>query len=551
MRSMRLVVLLSVTLLVTIGHVGRSASQEFVELGAPTEPKPADPQTNRILGFKVVQDATGRWIADFDFVNAGTHVPFSVELQLLDESQARGTLKVPRQPIAITSMTPGQHHVTVEITRPMYDGRSFTTKLVTAYLMSKGKDLASARVEQVIKWPEFSEWMDERGIAGKGPEARLSRAVELIDSGGETSLSDAKRILERLLVNDPSYSPAFVELARVAMKTNWGPEGLHQAETLLDSALRLKPDNVNAKILLGYVYANQRKYKPAEALMIEAAKAGTTNLWNLANWGELLALQGKTDLAIQKYREALSHPRTDTPNDRARLNAYERVIYLLDSRKDLDGLESVYKQRAEEFGPGSCYSANYSAFMLQQRGNVEAAIKLARQAVEGICADQAARTALGMAYYVAWANTSDAQRLEWLNKARIYLPGSPSVLYFLAGNETTFPAAKQLVAGGEAIDQKDNYKYTALAYALQNKDYSAARRLLKLGAQPDTTIGPGEMPVALEPVVSGDIEGVRIMQKAGVNYAKLRYKGMSTVELARRSGNRKMQEALDPKNQTY
>ena len=271
----------------------------------------------------------------------------------------------------------------------------------------------------------------------------------------------------------------------------------------------------------------------------------------MANWGELLSLQGKTDQAIQKYREALSRPRTDAANDRARLNAYERVLYLLDSRKDLDGLESVYKQRAEEFGPGSCYSANYSAFMLRQRGNVDAAIKLARQAVEGSCADPIARTALGMAYYVEWANTSGSQRLEWLNKARIYLPGSPSVLYFLAGSEMTLPAAKQLVAGGEAIDQKDNYKYTALAYALQNKDYPAARRLLKMGARPETTIGPSEMPVALEPVVSGDIEGVRIMQRAGVNYAKLRHKGVSAVELARRSGSRETEEALDLKHQTH
>jgi ankyrin repeat protein len=103
------------------------------------------------------------------------------------------------------------------------------------------------------------------------------------------------------------------------------------------------------------------------------------------------------------------------------------------------------------------------------------------------------------------------------------------------------------MAAGEAIDQKDNSKLNALAYALQNKDYAAARRLLQLGARTDTLITEGEFPVALLPVISEDIGGVGVMQKFGVDYSKLRYQGTTALDYAKRAGNRKLQEALDPK----
>jgi hypothetical protein len=85
------------------------------------------------------------------------------------------------------------------------------------------------------------------------------------------------------------------------------------------------------------------------------------------------------------------------------------------------------------------------------------------------------------------------------------------------------------------------------ADALQERDHAAARRLLQLGARVDTTITEGEFPVALTPVMSEDIEGVRMMQKFGVDYSKLRYQGRTAIDEAKRTGNRRMLEALDPK----
>ena len=267
--------------------------------------------------------------------------------------------------------------------------------------------------------------------AGNSPEENFNRAVSLIDSEDQGQLGDAKQILERLIDRDPKFDAGYVQLARIAMKSNWGPEGLHQAETLLLSARQIRPESADAKILLGYVYTNQNRYPQAEALFAGAARSNTRNLWLWTNWGELLAAQGKYDEAIVKYREAISRPMTHDTYDRARSQAYTYLIAILEKRHDLDGMEALYKQRLAEFGPGSCYSADYARFMLQQRGDTQGAIDLARRALNKDCTDTDAREVLGLAEYVKWAGTTDPQRTESLNQARIFLPAGPMPLYLL------------------------------------------------------------------------------------------------------------------------
>ena len=117
-------------------------------------------------------------------------------------------------------------------------------------------------------------------------------------------------------------------------------------------------------------------------------------------------------------------------------------------------------------------------------------------------------------------------------------------LYMLATSDHTLPAAKQLIASGEPVDQQDNDKQTALAYALQKEDLEAAKRLMQLGARADALVGYERMPVALVPVMEGNVEAVRMMQKAGVDYSKLRFQDMSALDIAKASGNDEIVELL-------
>lgn len=106
------------------------------------------------------------------------------------------------------------------------------------------------------------------------------------------------------------------------------------------------------------------------------------------------------------------------------------------------------------------------------------------------------------------------------------------------------------MSAGETIDQKDNYKLNALAYALKNGEHETARRLIKLGARTDTAIGEGDIPVALVPVMTADIEGIRMLQSVGVDYTKVRYQGSTALDEARRTGDRRMLDVLESKGRS-
>jgi tetratricopeptide (TPR) repeat protein len=515
----------------------------------PMAEAPSLPGKNGIYRLDVAQDKSGVWMASFDYFYNGTP-PRGVGLRL-DLSPQPASLSKDRFPNQFSTFmqlpTPGLHHVSVPIRWPGFEG---TTQRVLVTLIGPypvAPIFARQEIEKTIDWPSYQTWMQNEAFARESPEQHFQQSVELIDSERQGALDEARRILERLITRDAKFDRAYVELARVAIKTNWSPEGLHQAENLLSSALQIRPDSADAKILLGYVYAHQQRFAEATKLFTEVANSPTTNLWLWANWGDLLVMQGKPDQAILKYREAITRPMAHDSHDRGRAWSYRKLAKLLEERKDVDGMEALYEQQIAEFGGGSCYSKDYARFKLQVRGDAQGAIDLARGALNKDCDDAPSREILGLAQYVKWAETKGPERSESLNEARIYLPTGPMPLYLLATSERTLPAAKQLLASGEQIDQLDSEKMTALALALNAEDLAAARRLLMLGARPQTPVGYNDMPVALLPVLAGNIPGIRLMQQFGVDYSKLRYRGATALDYAKQSGNNALLGILNSK----
>jgi tetratricopeptide (TPR) repeat protein len=505
---------------------------------------------NTISGLEVRRDGEGRWFAQFAYFYRGGPTPAYVQIELKqDPAEANPALTGSLIAGHLTAQR-GEQQVRLEINRPAGVAAPMTTSRVIAKMRAANQIVASQELAQRIDWPDLHSWLADRQFVGKTGDQLLTQAVTLIDVGDQNSLSEGKRIIERILAKDPRFEMGYVELARVSMKSNWGPEGLRQAESYLTSALKIKPDSVNAKILLGYVFAHQGRHQAAEALFIDASRTETRNLWLWANWGEVLAMQGKADAAIEKYRVAVTRPRTQDTYDCARLDAFAHLLVLEAGRNDLDSIEALHRQRTEEFGPGKCYGADYARFMLQQRGDVDAAIRLAKQTIAGNCRGATATQVLGLAYYQAWAATTGAQRDDLINQGRIYLPPGPELVYQLATSDRTVATLKQLQAQGESIDQRDNDKWTALAYAIGRKDAAAIRRLLRLGARPEALVGPGQVPAALLPVMEGDIKTTRALRQAGVDYSKIRFQGVTAIEHAQRNGDRQLLEALGQKLQS-
>ena len=115
-------------------------------------------------------------------------------------------------------------------------------------------------------------------------ESLYQEAYSLIDLGGSQRRKQARKKLEELIELDPNFEKAYLELARIEMKSRW-PKGLHKAEKQILIAKSINPTSADVNILLGYVYTNLNKFEEAENLYAEAESNGTDNLWLHANRG--------------------------------------------------------------------------------------------------------------------------------------------------------------------------------------------------------------------------------------------------------------------------
>lgn len=505
-----------------------------LDSGAST---PASPP-NSISNLELTQKPDGMWTATFDYFYGGSPGATSISVQHLPNGDMHSY-----EPYV--ALKQGHRHVVFDLPHP---GPGETTTTGVLVRMASGdNEIAAQHIERRMDWPDLAvvaraQWVASE--ASKADEELLAEAIFLIDRSSEPGLSDAKATLERLILKNPSEEQYFIELARIAMKQNWGSEGLHQAESLLKSALQLNANSENAKILMGYVYAHQGHHAKAEAMFADAAKSQPKNLWLWANWGEVLKMQGKIASAIAKYERVALIPRRRDSNDRAQLDAYRHLIPLYVAQDDLANAEALYEKRASEYGASNCFGLEHADFVLRYRGDYDRAIELTQALIGQRCPGLNARHVLGMAYYARWTASKRADRDHLLHQARVFLPTSAHTLYLLASNGGTAAAFEKLIEGGEDIDQKDNDNLTALARALQEKDLRAARRILASGADPATRIGYASIPVALASVMEGDIDAVRLLQEFGADYTRLSMDGITASDIARSLGDQALLEQL-------
>jgi tetratricopeptide (TPR) repeat protein len=506
---------------------------------------------NRVAITEVKRAQDGSHLVVIDYVYGGEPAPMLLQLSVLTaEPDGRGKAVTEHMVGPILGALPGSHHLMLTLPRPPVNGAVKSHGVgVRMFSREAGLGLYTSHPYEV-QWDAPGVATAKAASAQRSDQQLVDDAVRLIDEGSSSGLREARSLLERTVARNPRHAPAYVEMARVAMKTNWGPEGLSQAEQLLQSALQIEPGHANALVLMGYVHAHQGRYTEAQALFEQAARQQPVrNLWLWANWGELLALQDRTDAAIEKYRMALASPPPRNTYDRARLDAYRNMLVLLKNKQDEDGIEALLLRRAEEYGAADCccHVADHARHVLHRRGAHEEAVRRLKDVVHGgACGSrQEAREVLGLAYYVAWVDRKVPQRDDFLNQARIYLPPGARALYLMAGSEPTLQAARALMKTGLSVDQRDNRKLSALALALQDENREAAQRLLSLGASPTLVVGDLDMPAALLPVLSGDFESIRMLRKAGVDYRTLRFQGQTALDHARQASDTQLLEALD------
>ena len=442
---------------------------------------------------------------------------------------------------------PGRHKALAHVRRASsdYDKSTQTQALRVTLKDTKGALLTEKIFQQTIEWPSSNPYTLNSN-ALKEIERLYELCVRTIDSGNQLGL--AKGALEQILLAKPDFVPAYAELARYHMRTNWNEEGRAQAERALKSALRIDPQHANSMVLLGYVYAHQKRFKEAEETLRKAEKIGTPNIWLYTNRGEMYAMQGRMPQAISAYKQAISAPKNLETYERARADAYWRLINILVARKNFKEADELYAQRIQKFPDEGCYKAYHADFRLRKFGDYESAITLGTESLRQGCQNEA-RKILSMAYYTkgaavlkSGAKSSDAD--QYLNRAQVLYAEIPSMLSALASSKYTTPVIPVLKNRGVGVDTSDRNGMTALALSVAAGDLDSTRTLIGQGADVNhrlTEVGLTPLMVAAS---RGDKAIVALLLRNGADPGARSRIGFTAGDLATQSGFAQVGEML-------
>lgn len=534
-------------------------------LNAPTMQANITPEAGEvsqpfISNVKVTQDDQKRWIVSLDVGRPDDPNWLLPELQIGWANQSE--VESPLSRGVSLHIAGGRSHVVAELVRPFGDPAPKATTWLVAVLRSRYRSensmgnrvVATQSVPIHIEWPAEAVYAKDYFVnvgAINDILRYVSRATTVNIDGprSEPTYRDIKMLLERFLLKYPESDAAYYQLARVEVRCQCERDWLRTTEALLKNAIAINQGNAPAMGLLGDVMRRQNRTAEAEELFHRASGLPHPGPSVWVDWGNLRRQQNQIDQAINLYRRALTAPGVpddydETSISRARDAAYENLRDLLAMREDWGAMDDLIQQQIGESPRRPCLQATYAEFKLRRRGDIDNAIALGLRAIQNGCGDAAARQGVGLAYYTDWARKTGSDRLQSLTRARQYFPPSADLFYELARSDVTASVILQLTRAGEELDQMDEDRMSALAYAVRNQDYAAVKRLYKSGANPTLAIGEAGLPVALLPVVLLDYEGIAVFRGLGLDYSKISYRGFTALEYAKRTENVKLIEAL-------
>ena len=494
------------------------------------------PGENEIVSVRFVEANPYVATVEVEYYYNGTAGPFAH----LRVTAGEGSAETIRPAGAGTAM-PGRQKAIVRLARNVgkaFDLSAFKSSLhadsvVVRLTTPTDVLLLERKLTAAIDWPSSDPFV----LSNSSP-AEIGRLYDLcvktIDSGQQLDL--AKRGLEQILLANPEYVPAYAELARYQMKTNWSHDGLAQAEQSLKTALRIDANHANTLVLVGYVYAHQRRFREAEEAFRKAESAGTKNIWLYANWGELRAMEGKRRAAIEMYRKAIDAPKDLDTYERARQDAYERLLALLKDERQWQQADLLHEERIARYPDNGCYSASHAEFRLTRRGDFDGAIAIGAKALDHACTDGRIDTRLifAMAYYTKWAaklaRGGDAPEAEQLfGRGQALYSDMATLLYSLAGSQHTAAVIPAMKRRGIRIDSQDRDGVTALGYSIVNGDVAAGRTLIRFGSNVNQVLNPVGLTPLMLAASRGDREFVTLLLKSGADI-KLRTRSGFTAK---------------------
>ncbi len=226
---------------------------------------------------------------------------------------------------------------------------------------------------------------NDASLSAGGVET-FERARRLLDDnrGMTWELEAARVALTEVLEENPSYAPAYKEIARyIIMRGHLGSHRfrsgtLEAAEAALDKAVEIDPSYADAYVLYGHLYRLMKRHRKAEEALAKAERLGSKSPWLNVNWADIHLDLGRVEIAAMHYRMVLE---SGTRNKRAISTAQDGLINYYMVTRQYEKAEQMFRaQIAME--PDSAWSyGNYARFLLCTRDDYEAAIVRAREAL--------------------------------------------------------------------------------------------------------------------------------------------------------------------------
>lgn len=457
-----------------------------------------------------------------------------------------------------------KNHQIIQVLRPNRITAFTTNKVKVSISKNNGDEFFKKYLDLELNWPsKITTSSNDSSLLQESNDELLYKAIEIIDGNDGDEYIVAKKYLERIIFNDPKYVQAYIELARIAMKSDskFTEHGLSQgaleAERILKTALTIDKNYANSYILYGYVMAVQNKPEQAIAAFKRAQQIGTLNLWLYSNWGLALKNAERYDEAIQIYSQALINiPTPVTPlmrsNNRAIPIIFSNLEELYAEKQNWQALEALLIKRAETTH-NICVNTKRAKLRLLHFSDIEQAMKMATIAYDEDCDES--RTVLASVYISKWALDStianEDQREQLLRKGQALADNTYDLIIMLASSDYTAQALSKLKSTGLNIDIADEKGITPLAYAAIMNEQDVMKRLVNLGADPNRKLNEHGLTILMLSIVMGQYDSVKTLVALGANVKTKASDGTTALQLAKQSGRNDIVDILQNKNLSF
>jgi tetratricopeptide (TPR) repeat protein len=331
----------------------------------------------------------------------------------------------------------------------------------------------------------------------------VAEAARLLDaySGRGDLLQQANQKLREALEINPDEPAAYVELARLRMKSSGlNVESLKDAEASLRRALAIDQAFGNAHVLLGYVLTHAGRFDEAEAAFAQAERTGATSPWLESNLAELKDKRGQRQVAAEIFNRIAANPAKPAAIRGAALEWLQSFHTY--TSKQLDQADLAYRMQIELDPRAPWPKGNYACFLRVHRLDLARSEMFARQALE-IMRYGVAQRCLASTLYLEWAEAlvaQDTKRADALFAEASQLEPDLGTLVREVGNyPRAHPILEALAQKGISLDTMPGIAggTTPLSIAAGNPNVEIATRMIRLGANPNTQGYAGVTPLMI------------------------------------------------------